>query len=407
MSSLQSVLEDWLQDVPIALLADVIEEKLAHSGVNTSRRNIEFIASRIVEGDTDSIRLNRWRIWERKDVDLTFTEDDEAAIESQIDAFIESIPDILETVRPTIAEQLKENLEKLWKNESRIQSHEIKGFRNRLYNEWRVPIEKLKMLLAIAIENGASVNKTLRESPGKNKEALIEALTRSHARACQIANEVIHLIEGGFADGALARWRSLHEAVVVAMFISRHGEMMAARYLDHEVVESMRGLKEYMGIYQRIGYEEVSSDEYAGLQREYSKVVRRYEKEFERAYGWAADPKWNMNPKFADIERSVDMDYLRGHYRMASHGVHANPKSITFSIGLSGNDDVLLAGPSNTGFADPGHLCALAITQISGVLFNMVPILDNFVALDVMSIVSDEIGQSLLGVQKGLSSSDH
>ena len=406
MSSLQSALEDWLQDVPIALLADVIEEKLAHSGVNTSRRDIEFIASRIVERDTDSIRLNRWRIWERKDVESTFTEDDEAAIESQIDAFIESIPEILETVRPTIAEQIGAELEKSWKNESRIQLREIKGFRNRLYNEWCAPIEKLKMLLTIAIEHGGYATHELRESSGKNSEALVEVLTRSHARACQIANEIIHLIEGGFADGALARWRSLHEAVVVSIFISSHGEEIAKRYLDHEIVESMRGLKEYTRIYRQLGYEEVSPSERADLAAEYERVIKEYGRGFKGAYGWASDPKWNLNPRFADIERCVDMEHMRGHYRMASHGVYANPKSIMFKIGLANKLNVLLAGPTNTGFADPGHLTAIAITQISSVLCSLLSTFDNIVILDIMMKLADEIGELFVEVQERLANSD-
>ena len=406
MSSLQSALEDWLQDVPIALLADVIEEKLAHSGVNASRRTIEFIASRIVEGDTESIRLNRLRIWERKDVELIFTEDDEAVIESQIDAFIESIPDILETVRPKIVEQLGSGLEKSWKNESRIQSRKIKGFRNRLYNEWRAPIEKLKMLLTIAIEHGGYATNGLRESSDNDSESLVEVLTRSHARACQIANEIIYLIEGGFADGALARWRSLHEAVVVSMFISSHGEEMAKRYLDHEIVESMRGLKEYTEIYLQLGYEEVSPSEHADLAAEYERVIKEYGRGFRRVYGWASDPKWNSDPGFADIERCVEMAHMRGHYRMASHGVHANPKSIMFKIGLANRLNVLLAGPTNTGFADPGHLTAIALTQISSVLFSLLPTFDSIVVLDIMMKITGEIGELFSEVQSRLASSD-
>ena len=55
-----------------------------------------------------------------------------------------------------------------------------------------------------------------------------------------MADEIICLLENGFADGAMARWRTLHEIAIVAIVLSKHGEDIAQGYLDHQAVESKR-----------------------------------------------------------------------------------------------------------------------------------------------------------------------
>jgi hypothetical protein len=42
-----------------------------------------------------------------------------------------------------------------------------------------------------------------------------------------------------------------------------------------------------------------------------------------------------------------------------------NPEGVFFKLGLIGESEVLLAGPSNAGLTDPGHASALSLMQIS------------------------------------------
>ena len=63
----------------------------------------------------------------------------------------------------------------------------------------------------------------LRSKARDSDSALIEALLHLHARGCQVASEVEVLLEAGFADGALSRWRTLHEVTTVACFLHKHG----------------------------------------------------------------------------------------------------------------------------------------------------------------------------------------
>jgi hypothetical protein len=103
------------------------------------------------------------------------------------------------------------DLKRRWRAESRRQRRELAGFRKRLYDRWKAPLEGLRMMLTMSRELGDSVNQEIRQSPdAASRRHLIDQLARSHARACQIVEEILCLLEGGFSDGALARWRTLH-----------------------------------------------------------------------------------------------------------------------------------------------------------------------------------------------------
>ncbi len=63
------------------------------------------------------------------------------------------------------------------------------------------------------------------------------------------------LLKNGYGQGALARWRTLHEVTCVARFIARHGEAVAEQYLLHDMVESWRATREYERCAPALGYE--------------------------------------------------------------------------------------------------------------------------------------------------------
>jgi hypothetical protein len=91
---------------------------------------------------------------------------------------------------------------------------------------------------------------------------------------------------------------------------------------------------------------------------------------------------------------------------MASHNVHANPKGDFFKLGIIGDKQIMLAGASNAGLADPGHAAALSLVQISGMLLLLHPSMDNNIAVKVMSTLTDEIGEHLLAAHEQLIKDD-
>src|SRR5208282_6072349 len=102
----------------------------------------------------------------------------------------------------------------------------------------------------------------------RSSDFAFEVLTRLHARSCQIASEVLSLLLAGHADGAMARWRSLHEISVVCSFISKHGNELAERYLLHQCVESYKAAAQYQEYCDRIGDAPFTSEQISSLERD-------------------------------------------------------------------------------------------------------------------------------------------
>ena len=56
-------------------------------------------------------------------------------------------------------------------------------------------------------------------------------------RGCQVSAEIVTRLAAGFADGAMARWRTLFEIAVIVDIL--HGAT-AERHLDHSDVDAKR-----------------------------------------------------------------------------------------------------------------------------------------------------------------------
>ena len=298
-----------------------------------------------------------------------------------------------------ILEQLKRDAPSMLRNCRR----ERRSFESNLARAWRKPLDLLEMLLAIALEAGDEFNHEFRAAASEEQNYVFEVLTRLHARACQITSEILALLRSGYADGAHARWRSLHEIAVIGFFIKSSGNEVAERYLLHDAIESYKAARQYQEHCTRLGYESLSEEEFNEIESTYQHLISRFGPSYKGDYGWAAPVIGNDRPTFRDIEKKVELDHLRPSYRLASHNVHANPKGVFFKLGLyPGSQDILLAGPSNTGLADPGHGTAISLGQITVALLTTKPNIDRLVICDTLMRLEQEIGEELLETQKSL-----
>jgi hypothetical protein len=209
-------------------------------------------------------------------------------------------------------------------------------------------------------------------------------------RACQVTDEIACLLEDGLADGAMARWRTLHEITVVAAVISQHGEGIAERYLAHQAVESKRAMDKYLACYQKLGYKPLTQREQKKIQRNYDKAMTQYGKPFKTDYGWAAFHLKNDRPTFADLEAAAGRAGMRAHYQMGNDNIHAGIKSIFVRLGLM-DYQFLLAGRSNAGFTEPGQNAAITLTQLSVLVCMSEPNFDDLVAGAMMVTLGEEI----------------
>ena len=86
---------------------------------------------------------------------------------------------------------------------------------------------------------------------------------------------------------------------------------------------------------------------------------------------------------------------------MAAHPIHANPKGITFDLGLPGKSkELLLTGPSNTGLADPGQLTAISLNHINVALLGTRTSLDSLRILLMTNLLVEDIKNKFLEVHK-------
>jgi len=141
------------------------------------------------------------------------------------------------------------------------------------------------------------------------------------------------LLKAGYADGAYACWRSLHELAVTAYFLLEHRGDTPHRYLDHAAIERSRAATQYQQHCQTLGHEPFSAEELAELKKGFDEAIARYGEPFEGDYGWAAEALRNPRPTFTQIEASLDMSHWRPYFRLACQSVHAGSQGLFFFPG--------------------------------------------------------------------------
>lgn len=247
-------------------------------------------------------------------------------------------------------------------------------FQRRLFKAWRAPMLRLDAMLVCSLEISSEINEEYRRGEVVNPNQLNVA-TRLHARAIHIAKEISHLLKGGYADGAMARWRSLHETVVIASFLSEGDEQLSVRFSDYQAVERLKAARIYVNHQDFLDFERISPEQIAKYEVEVDELCQKYGINFRKDYGWACEKF--LNPKritFRDIEESVKLHFLRVHYGFASKSVHSGIDSIGYKLGLSmSGEDILLAGPSNEGLIEPFQCASLSICQATAALIALAP----------------------------------
>jgi len=271
---------------------------------------------------------------------------------------------------------------------------ERNGFEERNYAVWKEPLDLLELFLLTTIELGDDFNHKYRPEAAKNNDFVFEALTRLHGRACQVGHEILTLLKSGYADGANARWRTLHEIVVISYLIKEHGNDMAERYLLYNYIESFQSISDYLydtELYENhraiLGDELPSQDEMERIEKTKNELCARFGNGYSRPYGWVDGSRgWT----FKELESKVGIDHLRPYYKMANISIHAGPKGVRFSLGSPSND-IIPAGASNMGLADPGMSTVISLQNMNAALLSTRPDVGHLITLKAMSLLADEV----------------
>lgn len=386
---MQGALDELTSQLPRQLLRQLLADKLEKQGVTIKRRTLDTIIERILaDGGSGNfeIEIDDGAL---EGVLLDFSDEEIAEFDRKTQAFLkDELPRIIVEAAGGSAASIGRTLRREWPERRAFELAESTGFRTRLDLRWGKALALLHILMTLSRELGDEVNTKRRRA--KRNLHRTEVLIRLHARACQVMAEIITLLEAGFADGAMARWRTMYEISVVATIIADNEDELAERYLLHDVAEAKRGMDMYVRSYEALGYAAPSPEEVAELYAAAALLEARFGAGFGSEYGWAGKLLNNKSPKFSHLEEAAGKSKMRSHYKLASHNVHAGVKGITHRLGAMGTEAVILAGPSNGGLLDPGQNAAITLTQITLALLTGRKSLDDIVVMQVLSKLQDD-----------------
>jgi hypothetical protein len=303
----------------------------------------------------------------------------------------------IKTISPKIEEMLKASwFKEGLKNEQGL----VTKFDRDVWTTWREPLELLWLVIDLACKSAENVNSLSQEAEPEHPH-LREVMTRLHTRGVRIAKEILVLLRNGFADGAAARWRTLHETTVVAFFVWEHGEECAQQFLAHDAVELHRAAGAYARCCDKLGYDPMPQEEAALLEKEYQEVIEEFGPDFKKEYGWATKFLGKKRVFFSDLESAVDFDSMRFDYGQASHEVHVSARSLLAHLGLV-EENTLLAGPSIHGLSQAGSNTARSLILLSATCVQVHPIMDAFISSYVMMLLAGEAHASFASIESKL-----
>jgi hypothetical protein len=287
---------------------------------------------------------------------------------------------------PTVGAFLATELHKKARSHLAHYRRAQRDFDKSLRSTWGRSFKLLRMLVEATREAVAEENALCRPSAVKQKDHVFDALVRLNVRACLVFEEILCLMGGGFASGAMARWRTLHEIAVVAFLIRDHGQDLAERYLHHAEIETCRAANQYQEHCDRLGRPRLSKRDLARHQKNRDRLTKRFGKEYVTDWGWAAKVIGSPRPAFTDLEAAVDLSYIRPFFKLACYPNHAGAKGLRFDMGKPldpPGEEVLLTGSSNVGFFDPGYCASKTLVQVTATL-----LLRGLPTMRTLSIVS-------------------
>ena len=276
-----------------------------------------------------------------------------------------------------------------------------KSFLKRNMKRWKKPFQLLDALILICKDSGSSINQSFRNS--NDTDILLDILLRLHADSCLKASEIAFLMKGGYANGAYSQWRSLYETYITALFIEKHGKECAQRFADHSIVDYFNLMKRCITHKDKINQTPPSEDEYNQCEKTYKAILAKYEKDFEKPYGWAK--KFiEVRPTFTAIEAGIDQSHLRFYYSKVSTATHCSYYGLINKLGLSETtQDVLLVGPSNSDMLEAGNAVSLTLTQITCILLKYSALKENpntekILLMDMLNTIQNQITEKFMEV---------
>jgi hypothetical protein len=404
MSQLQQALNEQIAGLPKLALRQLLEHKLREQKIDLPSAAFEALLDHLLHRKGEEFSWNDGetgtdRQFQR--LGLIFDENDAAKAQEICERLATAIPEIVENLLEKSGADLLKSFKEKWNIEGAVQRCEVDGFRDRLEERWGEGLHLLRMLLTTVGELGHEAAKRSRRSKSKKHACRRFVLMHLHVRACQVAEEIITLMENGFADGAMARWRTLHELDVVTTVIEDGVEELANRYIHHNVVETKKQADNYDKTLVSLGYPPVRPHERKRIEKNYADAIQRYGKPFGTDYGWAADHLNNTRPTFKTLQTAADQSGMNSYYKIANWNVHASARAMFFRLTDMGAN-IPIAGRSNAGLVEPGQNTAFTLVRITSALLGRAKDLDRLLEMKAIIALRDAIPEALHRADKKL-----
>lgn len=394
MGTLEKTIHEAIARLPKSILQKALARKLAENGVAMSTNVQAALAEHILSKSEDSFEWDDGSGADSK-ISLVFTAEDAKYLDDEINRVISDIPNITQSAMMAASKGLFRSLVNKWEAERAAQNHEVDLFRTHLEDRWGKGLDYLRILLACCHEMGQEASRRYGRSKAKTYRHRRWVLERLHVRACQVSDEIICLIENGFADGAMARWRTLHEISVVATLIADGDEDLAERYILHDVVEVKRQADEYEQSQVKLGAKPLAKRQREHIDSEYIAVINRFGALFAHPYGWASKHLNHKKPTFRELHVASGRSDSSSYYKLASFNIHASARSLFFNLSSIGDEKILISGRSNAGLRDPGELTAHALTLITALYVDSGSNFDRFLMMNCLLEIRDAVSPSL------------
>jgi hypothetical protein len=359
--TLVKVITDKTLETAERAVVDIIVRKLRAQGVTVSKSTRDGIARAVHARKVSTIHLPDAAVPAgRKQPRLSITKTDLRVLNRIESRLRESLPRIVEAETSNLAPRLLKDLIKRWPDQAKLEHDSLGMFQRHQWRRWRKGLSRLAMMLTITRELGGQ----LAAQYSAESDRLPHVLVRLHARACTVADEVLTLLQAGFADAAMARWRTLHELAVTSLFLQEGGEPAAERFIAHEAVDALKAARLHQKHARRLGLERLPRRDVDRLKRLVRKRLATFGPSFKKPYGWAANGPNDDVRGFDDVEKRTSLSHWRPSYKSASHQVHATPNAMFEWIAIYGGDGAL-GGRSMLGVADPGQRTAISLNQVT------------------------------------------
>jgi hypothetical protein len=284
--------------------------------------------------------------------------------------------------------------------ESVISANDAFIKRNR--ERWSIGFTKLHALRETCLEAGMNFQQQFIKLPKYENDELIGVFMRQHAHACRISGEIIHLLEGGYPDAALARWRTLFEMVVTCLVIQKCGREAAIDFIKHGMVQTAEGIEEHRKTAEAMK-QETFTDEEAKFYSELKGTIT------------SGEPSWHWARKHTGLKKIdklrefVGLEKWSHNYKLASRNAHSDYYEMASLYGMrEAKQDLLLCGQSNSGLTEPAHFMAISLAQITSIFLTTyiddkesdLDYTNSILFMKIIDNYVNEVGQAFLEAEK-------